>query len=197
MYLSRLRLSQNRVATLWASNPYRVHQRLTMALAGDPRLLFRIEDTAEGTQVIVQSHLEPNWDAAFAEFDVLRCPPEYKKLDLRLAPRRLYRFRLVANPTVKRQGARHGLLREEEQRGWLVRKLNGVGARLVGCTVGSKGLVHCKRNPAKDANLQTHLAVHFEGVLAAQDLAKLELALETGIGSAKGYGFGLLSLAPA
>src|SRR5574340_784690 len=98
MYLSRLQLNTTRIATLWASNPYRVHQRLMMACDGDPRLLFRIEDTPEGgAQVLVQSHVEPNWTFAFGDFDVLRRPPEHKPFDLPLQAGRLYHFRLLAN----------------------------------------------------------------------------------------------------
>ena len=45
---------------------------------------------------------------------------------------------------------------------------------------------------------ETHfLAVQFDGVLQVTDPDKLVAAVETGIGSAKGFGFGLLSLAPA
>ena len=43
---------------------------------------------------------------------------------------------------------------------------------------------------------QTHFAVLFEGVLEVNDPALLEKAIQEGIGSGKGFGFGLLSLAP-
>jgi len=198
MYLARLRLNQSRIATLWASNPYRVHQRLMMACDGDPRLLFRIEDTPEGeTQVLVQSHVEPNWQLAFHDFDVLRCPPEHKAFDLHLQPGRVYRFRLLANPTVKRNGNRLGLFKEEDQRSWLTRKMEDAGAKLVSTIAAPRGLQRCDKNPAKDEHVATHFAVLFEGVLQAQDPGRLKEVVECGIGAAKGYGFGLLSLAPA
>jgi CRISPR system Cascade subunit CasE len=201
MFLSRLHLNKTRVAVLWASNPYRVHQRLMMACDGDPRLLFRIEDAPEGapegTQILVQSHVEPNWPFAFGDFDVLRCPPEHKSFDPQLQPGRLYRFRLFANPTVKRNGNRLGLFKEQDQRAWLTRKMEAAGAKLVGCVAASRGLQRSDRNPAKDENVATHFAVLFEGVLQAQDPEQLKKTVEHGVGSAKGYGFGLLSLAPA
>jgi CRISPR system Cascade subunit CasE len=197
MYLSRLQLNTSRVAMLWATNPYRVHQRLMMACDGDPRLLFRIEDTSEGTQVLVQSHVEPNWHLAFEDFDVLRCPPEHKAFDLRLQAGRPYRFRLLANPTVKRNGNRLGLFKEEDQRAWLTRKIEDAGARLVGSIAAPRGLQKSDKNPAKDEHVATHFAVLFEGVLQARDPERLGQVVESGIGAAKGYGFGLLSLAPA
>jgi CRISPR system Cascade subunit CasE len=40
-------------------------------------------------------------------------------------------------------------------------------------------------------------AVRFDGVLVVTDLDRFSTALPAGIGSAKGFGFGLLSLAPA
>ena len=203
MYLSRLQLNTSRIATLWASNPYRVHQRLMMACDGDPRLLFRIEDTPEGgTQILVQSHVEPDWQLAFNDFAVLRCPPEHKAFDLHLQLGRLYRFRLLANPTVKKKSddgrpIRLGLFKEDDQCAWLTRKLEDAGVKLVSTIAAPRGLQRSDKNPAKDENTATHFAVLFEGVLQAQNPERLKEVVERGIGSAKSYGFGLLSLAPA
>lgn len=196
MYLARLRLNPSRMALQWSTNVYQVHQRLTMACPKDPRLLFRIEVGLEGTQVLIQSHVAPDWEAAFAEFPVLTSAPESKSFDPRLAVDRRYRFRLLANPTVKRDGKRLGLVREEEQRAWLERKLLEAGAQVLSCVVSERGLQRSQKNPTRETGLQTHLAVLFEGVLLVKDAALLRTAMETGIGAAKGYGFGLLSLAP-
>jgi CRISPR system Cascade subunit CasE len=54
-----------------------------------------------------------------------------------------------------------------------------------------------KRSERSAQGGQTHVPVLFEGVLRVNDPAKLIEAVRNGIGSAKGYGFGLLSLAPA
>ncbi len=197
MFLSRLQLNTSRAAVFWASNPYRVHQRLALACADDVRVLFRIEDTAAGTQIIVQSQTEPAWDLAFTDLKVLRRPPESKVFDPRLKSNRAYRFRLLANPTVKRNGKRLGLFAQEERLEWLTRKLDAAGAEAVSCLAAPQGLKRSRRNPAKDASQQTHYAVLYEGILRTSDPERLQEALATGIGSAKGYGFGLLSLAPA
>lgn len=197
MYLARLRLNRSRRALLWAANPYRVHQRLLMAFEGEPRLLFRLEEHAEGSEILVQAHIAPDWTRAFGDFPVLAAPPEHKEFALRLQPGACYRFRLLANPTVKRAGRRLGLLREEEQRAWLVRKLDEAGAEVLGCRANSLGLQRSERNPAKDEHIQTHLAVLYEGMLRVADPERLARAVATGIGAGKGYGFGLLSLARA
>jgi CRISPR system Cascade subunit CasE len=196
MYLARLLLNQSRVAVGWVANPYRVHQRLMMACEGDPRLLFRIEDAPAGTQILVQSHVQPDW-RAFSDLPVLACPPEHKMFEPQLRRGQLYRFRLLANPSVKRDGKRHGLLREDEQRQWLTRKLAEAGAEVIGCLASSHGNQFSRKGAQGDVHQQTHLSVLFDGFLRAIDVDALARALEYGVGSAKGYGFGLLSLALA
>jgi CRISPR system Cascade subunit CasE len=204
MYLSRLCLNRSRQATLWASNSYRVHQRLKIACEGDPRLLFRIEDSDMGTQILVQSHNQPEWQAAFADFPVLQIPPEQKLFDPQLETGRRYRFRLLANPSVKKtvesEGTkgktRQGLIHETDQIAWLKRKLETAGTEVQECIIAPRGLQRSRKNPFKEVQMQTHLAVLFEGILLVKDAELLKTALENGIGSAKGFGFGLLSLAP-
>jgi CRISPR system Cascade subunit CasE len=196
MYLSRLQLNRSRIALGWIANPYRVHQRLMMACDGDDRVLFRIEETDTGTQILVQSRTEPDWAASLGDLSVLAGEPEHKAFQPCLEAGRLYRFRLLANPTVKRDGKRLGLLREEAQRAWLARKLAEAGGELSGCVVVPQGFRHSRKNPKED-DAQTHLAVLFEGVLRVTDPTLVAAAIENGVGPAKGYGFGLLSLAPA
>jgi CRISPR system Cascade subunit CasE len=41
----------------------------------------------------------------------------------------------------------------------------------------------------------THFGVRFDGLLRVEDPERLKIGLSSGIGSAKGFGFGLLSLA--
>jgi CRISPR system Cascade subunit CasE len=114
-------------------------------------------------------------------------------------------FRLLANPTIKktieRDGKPHklrwGLFREEDQLEWLTRKLQEAGAELIECFVIPRGAQrNCKRQAGGESQ-QTHFAVLFEGFLKVNEPTKLRAALENGIGSAKGFGFGLLSLARA
>lgn len=205
MYLSRLRLNRTRTALLWIANPYRVHQRLMMGCEGDPRLLFRIEESDAGAIILVQTQQKPNWSAAFSDFNVLAEPPETKSFELKLQPGRAYQFRLLANPTVKKTVVRKdgqedktrlGLIKEEAQIDWLRRKLLDAGAEPLNLRVIPRGLLRSHKNPAKDEHVQTHLQVLYEGILIANEPAKLEEAVRRGIGPAKGYGFGLLSLAP-
>jgi CRISPR system Cascade subunit CasE len=205
MYIARLRLNNNWAARKWASNPYRVHQRLMMAYEGDPRLLFRIEEDSQGLQVLIQSHNPPDWTSVFDDFRILTVIPEYKPFTPDLKPGRRYHFRLLANPTVKKtveinggkRKQRQGLLYEKDQIAWLERKLEKSGARLVECLIVKQEMVYSRKNPGKEDSEQAHLAVLYEGVLEIMDADLLVEGIGTGFGSAKGYGFGLLSLAPA
>jgi CRISPR system Cascade subunit CasE len=203
MYIARLQLNQSRLALTWASNPYRVHQRLKMAYDRDPRLLFRIEENQEQIQILVQSMMEPNWGAAFAEFAVLAGPPEYKLYEPVLQEEITCRFRLLANPTVKKtvekegqaKKQRLGLLSEKDQEEWLLRKLSEAGARLLEYRIIPRGLQRSRKAPSKAEGMQTHLAVLYEGTLVIEDPSRMLIVMENGIGPGKGYGFGLLSLA--
>lgn len=205
MYLSRLTLNQSLRAQQWASNAYRVHQRLMMACDGDERLLFRIDVGPSGKQerpvtILVQSTVPPVWDKAFDEaFPVLAKPAESRPYTLAPESGWAYRFRLLANPVVcrtqpgKDRGRRVGLLREVEQREWLQRKFETAGLALLELTVQDLGML--KSRKGADTPVQTHLSVRFDGSARCVDPMLLSAACAAGIGPAKGLGFGLLSLA--
>ncbi len=205
MYLSRLTLNpHSRVAAQWVSNPYRIHQRLMIACESDQRLLFRVEESDESTHILVQSHVKPQWEVAFANLPVLLGMPESKSFEVQLQTGNLYRFRLLANPTAKKTAPkdaeekhkfRIGLYKEEDQRAWLKRKLQAAGAELADCKIIPQGSQRSHKGMQKAEGSQTHLAILFEGILLVHDPVLLQNALQTGIGSAKGFGFGLLSLA--
>jgi len=131
------------------------------------------------------------------------------------------RFRLRANPTRKvdthsgpggerRNGRRVGLGDEEAQLAWLSRKGEQCGfallnaraapsvvnvrsapeARLVGWRAQGSG------DEERETRRLTFAPVLFEGELRVTDAERFREALGQGIGPAKAYGFGLLSVAP-
>lgn len=222
MYLSSVPVetgadpNRPRPGRMWISNPYRIHQRLCMAFDGrmpgpEARdrswFLFRLEGpvrTSVGMRprLLVQSHIEPDWEAAFRNAPFLICEdprvrtyhPDHKAGDV-------LRFRLRVNPTVKRNGKRLGITQTEDQRAWLERKAGEGGFRLVDDRIVSTGWQYSRRSKYLDTETdkdprRTHLAVNFEGLLKVADAGKFGTTLETGIGSAKAFGFGLLSVAP-
>jgi CRISPR system Cascade subunit CasE len=210
LYLTRLTLNpRSREARRDAASAYELHCTLrTRLFASAPqeakRALFRMErdpDTGIST-VLVQSHAAP-------DFSTL--PPGYwlnhpevrsdyaEKLHA-IAAGQFLRFRLLANPTVKQKNAdgkpaRYGLYKEAKQRAWLTGKLSG-GAKLIDVEMNKLAMQSFRRHGDGEQK-QTHFAVLFEGILQVADPDKLRQTVESGIGSAKGFGFGLLSLAPA
>ncbi len=198
LFLTRFTISPTRPAISWLNNPYFVHQTLMKAFDGDKRLLFRIENDPKisglkDMTILAQSHQKPDWKAAFGTNSFLINDPEIKEFETYLVTGR-YRFRLLANPTIKKNGVRLGLIDEASQQAWLQRKLDSAGARLEGCITIDRGFQKSERLSQGNGWQATHKAIQFDGVLFVEDPAKLATTLEKGIGSAKGFGFGLLSL---
>jgi len=205
MYLSKLTLDpQHPQARRDLSSPYEMHRTLTRAFAPDaqsppPRFLWRLEsgrDTRPAATVLVQSDSAADWS-------VLTAMPGYapqvqgnKPVDLeRLIdrPGRQFRFRLLANPTVTRDGKRHGLTREEDQLDWLTRQGVNYGFGLCACLRLGNGRIQTRQsNPGRRITLQSVL---FEGTLEVRDVARLCAGVSSGLGHGKALGLGLLSLA--
>src|SRR5262249_1558663 len=112
-------------------------------------------------------------------------------------------FRLRANPTRRAgksaderwRGKRVGLGREEDQLAWLARKGEEGGFR-VGPEAG-RVIPEGKVLARKGGQVLQFEAACFEGLLEVTGPARFLQALAAGIGSGKGLGFGLLSVAPA
>jgi len=204
MYIARLTLNQSRVAMLWQANPYRVHQQLRMAYPAEPRLLFRIEqpeDRGSPTRILVQSQTPPDW-SALEGFEILDRPPEHKELTLGFKAAQRLRFRLLANPTYRTRNAQGRSVRlshnrADAQMAWLERKLTNAGAQLMGARSIDRGLQRNRRGNVGENDVLVHRAVHFEGLIRVIDPEMLRAAIAQGIGSAKGIGFGLLSVMSA
>jgi CRISPR system Cascade subunit CasE len=214
MYLSRLILNpHHRRVQRDLANPYELHRTLMSAFPADlpdgERVLYRLDtDPRTGVPtVLLQSHTAPDWAALQSREGYLlpepRWPPRVstnpatKSFDLALVAGQVLSFRLRANPTVKRDGSRHGLYKEEDQRAWLARKGRRNGFRVVRVTVIQEGddVAWRPHRNGKRRKL-TFFAVCFDGLLQVTDPDALWDAVQTGIGPAKSFGFGLLSLAP-
>jgi CRISPR system Cascade subunit CasE len=223
MHLSKLTLNpRSREARRDLAAPYDLHRTLLRgfpdaAQGGPGRVLWRvdIDRRTDDLTVLVQSEKQPDWAPLEALDSYLLQPVESKQVELTLSPGHRLAFRLRANPTVKRDDKRLGLLREEEQLAWLDRKASGGGFRLLGVRVTPEGMVKSNRRvgqvakpvtatstgqatcPTGEGATMTFLAVRFDGVLEVTDPEAFLKTVENGIGSAKAFGFGLLSLAPA
>lgn len=197
-------------------------------------VLFRadLDDRRNCVTVYVQSTIEPEWSFLenhngylLTDADVPN--PDFKDISeayKRLRDGQVLSFRLRANPTKRiakaikgdseLKGKRVGLLREEEQVDWLIRKgrerekdkpggfeilmrevmdRNGEIRQVPHVDVRREG----KQNGFKreEKGPTTHLAVRFDGLLRITDADAFRETLLHGIGSAKAFGFGLLSVA--
>lgn len=182
---------------------------------GEPRnrhgVLYRVERGGLRPVVLVQSACEPRWDEVAGVLEARTRTFDPAALGLH-AERRL-RFCLEANPTRKiarfnpdgtrkRQGARVELTDDGARLAWLARAAARNGFELASVT-GTDGDVPDVRLTLLPRRFGTRggrrivvQPVRFEGHLRVTDPNALIAALGSGIGPAKAYGCGLLSLAP-
>lgn len=202
MFISRVEIPWNA-----ARNPYDFHRQLWHLFPGASRetrsdcegdrqgFLFRVEKNQPGCPVrlLVQSRRAP--DAA-AALTVLGCrefhpqPVNGQRLAFLLTSNPVKTITDVqreSKPGKKSEKCRVPLLREEEQRMWLARKLTDV-AEVEAVTVLPHPPLYFRKN-GRGGKLVT---VTFEGVLRVLDGQALLKGLENGIGPAKGFGCGLM-----
>lgn len=209
MFLTKLLLNPlSRQVLRDLANPYDLHRSLLSgfpdaAEGGPGRVLFRVErpqkcawydDQPPAPIVLLQSEHAPNWQTSGLHRDYFRerFPPKPLPQSYEAGTR--LRFRLRANPTTKRDGKRHGLFDEVAQLGWLHRKAEASGFQVMGVAVVPEG--NSRGTKFNDSRHDiTHFAVQFDGELLVRNQIAFAEAIKNGIGSAKGFGFGLLSLA--
>lgn len=187
---------------------HRLHRRLlacvadaAKAAAEDARVLYRVE----GTTILVQTPGIPDWSVLPLRY--VGAEPSWKRVDDRyrlVAAGMRYQFRLRANPTkrvVDRGGKwekhRVQLRTLAELYNWIDRQAANHGFRLDGAPEDAVRLVrHGHAIGRHDQGRLTFESVTFDGRLVVTDAARIAAALRHGIGSGKGFGHGLLSLAP-
>lgn len=186
----------------------------TEAMPQEPRLL----------RVLVQSSVAPDWSRLPASYlgpaPDDRGNPAIRNVDeeyQRLVNGLQIRFRLRANPTrrisranteqaEKWRGKRVEIRDEAEQLAWLARKGEQGGFRLLNVASvpdmpdvrsSMQEKVRGKRpeHPDAPARQLRFGAVLFEGHLEVTDADRFRNTLQSGIGSGKAFGFGLLSIA--
>ncbi len=219
MYLSRLILNpRSRQVRKELANPYDLHRTVMRAFPDgvrreDADILYRLEADQNPPLLLVQSEIEPAWDALnpgwlhpASPFDPLPNPAVRRVESLHLPAGRILQFRLVANPIVKkkREGKKHSnrvpLVREETQIAWLQDKGKIHGFRVHQALVTDpRKYTLWKRRGTKAQKKPpiTLFTVRFDGILQITDPEAFAQALRQGIGPAKAFGCGLLSVARA
>ena len=219
MYLSKLLLNPFcRDARRDLAAPYELHRTLAHAFStevgNDYRaahgVLFRIEPMAYDRSrpvVLVQSLTKPNWQELPETYLINEADPsDTKQLTPMFNVGQTLAFRLVANPTKKekregqKQGRRIALpdhIPTDDSltpaRQWLARKGEQHGFNVLYATTETFWLGLDRRGVAK--NGIPLYGVRYDGLLQVTNPDVLTDALTTGIGPAKAFGFGLLSVA--
>ncbi len=199
MFLSQLLINlRHRPARRDLSDRYELHRTLLCAfteqLPPEERVLYRVEQARRQPYVtiLVQSQELPDWQKAERLSDprYLCKLPEVRTVEPQVSEGSRLPFRLQANPTVKRAGKRHAVLAEDELAGWLQRKgeTHGFAVKPLNVRSVKLGKLHGKRRK------QTWHVVQFEGVLQVSEPGAFVESLQNGIGSAKAFGCGLLSV---
>lgn len=220
MFLTRMYLNPTRITTKrLLSSPQVAHALVQGSIppGSEPgRVLWRLDVDQQRLALYVMSPGRPDLTGVVEQAG---WPTEatwetrhYDPFLARLAPGQLWRFRLTANPTrsTARGLGERGKVRPhrtvDHQLGWLLERAarlgvcfpaNHLGAAQVG--VHRRDARSFARHSGQSAESRTDrvelTVVTYEGVLRVDDPELLRQALIRGVGRAKGYGCGLLTLA--
>lgn len=216
MYLSKLTLNlRSRDVRRDLASPYELHRTLKRGFAtgAEPegnRLLFRIErgyDRSNHVSVLIQTAITPP-DWSRLPHDYYLAIEEPKRIELSCQPGQHFAFRLDANPVIrhKRQNElssggrpkhrREGLVEEESQRNWLLRRAEAGGFRLLYVSTRPYMVAPRFGVVATDTDKNT-IPIHgvgYEGLLEVADPELFQKTIRAGIGPAKAFGFGMVTL---
>lgn len=186
-------------------NPYEIHRVLWKLFPEDAEaerdFLFRVERAGQqSAEVLIQSRREP---ATHATRDARLVGSKPYPLQLRTG--QTLRFLLLANPVkmindeggrLNRNGdvkkCRVPLIRDEELQAWLERKLGGL-AEIETVEVEKRQAMNFRK--ASEKRVGKVQPVSFRGVMSVTDPEGLKSLICSGVGPAKAFGCGLLSLA--
>lgn len=218
MYLTRFAVNTARRGsrTLLAS-PQAMHAAVLASFppdavgsGGEGRVLWRLDrGEHQRTELFIASPGEPDLthlveQAGWPTTSAWQTR-DYRPLLQRLAPGQYWAFRLTANP-VRSARTEEGQptkplahVTAEQQRGWLLDRAPRLGFTVTAGAAGEPDVVVRDRRTLRFDRRGSKVTIAqatFDGVLHVEDAEVLRQALVRGVGRAKGYGCGLLTLAP-
>ena len=199
MFLSRLPINwRHRLAGRDLRDRYELHRTVLSAfpqqMPADERVLYRIEGEPQQPYmtVLVQSQTRPNWDQSerLSKPGYLYESPEMRPVQPQFQEGARLPFRLQANPTVKRFRKRYPIYDHDALMEWLQRKgdMHGFSIDPLHVRTVKLGELYGKRRQ------QAWHVAQFDGLLEIVTTEAFNSALRGGIGSAKAFGCGLLSV---
>lgn len=187
-------------------NPYEIHRVLWNLFPADESadrdFLFRVGHSDHNcAEILMQSIRKPEQSSNVAQ--ILAC----KGYQMQFIPEQRLSFLLIANPvkTINDEAGRKRadgeakkcrvpLIREDEQKVWIERKLKG--AALIK-TLVLDPVFPLRFRKSKEDRAGKIQPVRFQGILKVEIPEIMNGLVQSGIGPAKAFGCGLLSLARA
>lgn len=223
MYFTHMPLNPQRRSTReMLASPQRMHAAVLSAFtpgaSASGRILWRIDGPqAHQLDLYIVSPVEPSLEAMAEQAGWSTQPfwrsAAYEPFLERLASGQRWVFRLRANPVINVQptdggrGHRVPLVTLADQLGWLEQRGRSHGFELAPHEVAREIRPNVRtsehrtdrfrRGAGAESTHVTLATIAYEGVLVVTDPVELRRALTKGIGPAKGYGCGLMTLAPA
>lgn len=216
-YLSRIEINtRKREARRLLTSPQKMHAAVESSMPPSSRVpgerfLWRVDRSGPHTELYIMSPGAPDFTHIVEQAGWMRegergwiSRPYYRLLD-RLETGQLWAFRLAANPTRMGKTAegtpkRFGHVTASQQRDWLLERTQNHGFSIpsegdgrAALDVVARSQDRFTRSGGKPVTLNRAV---FEGILRVEDPPSLRTALTHGIGRAKAYGCGLMTLAP-
>lgn len=213
MYLSRVALDTKKRETMQALViPSLMHGAVEQSFDGPrQRNLWRVDWVGDKCYLLVVSPSKPDFSHLLHQFgyqdhDRGWESRDYDTLMNRIKEGDIWKFRLKANPVQScitdkdpktGRGRIHAHVTQDQQRTWLMKR-----AEKYGFSIGedSFDVVHTQwekfpksRKGGSEITLRT---ATFEGTLTVSNAPTFIETLKTGVGKAKSYGCGLLTIAP-
>lgn len=212
MYLSRIALNAKRRETMQALViPPIMHGAVEKSFEGErQRNLWRVDWMGDNCFLLVLSGEQSDFTHLVGQFGYTNYKQgwetkDYRPLLTKLKEGDTWNFRLRANPTQSSfkekdegtgRGKVHAHVTQDQQRQWLMKRSENCGFKLNEQTFD---VTHTQwekfPNSRKGIRQVTIRTATFEGLLTITDLEQFKATLTTGIGRAKAYGCGLLTIA--
>ncbi len=208
MYLSRVILDDQKRETMrLLSSPEFLHGAVEQSFPGEKqRRLWRLDGYGGQCCLLVLSAQKPDFTQTVSEYGFPDRSPAwetkpYEALLNKLREGQTWRFRLKANPvrSVKEDKTGRGKVMAHvttsQQKEWLMKRAQDCGFSLDpdGFDVVHTQWLRFHKGRGHEITLRT---ATFEGLLNVRDPEALKAALLQGIGRAKAYGCGLMTLIP-
>jgi len=156
------------------------------------KILFRVDETATGRVVLVQSLVAPTNPPASTKIKAVHCGTA-------MSPGTAVRFRVAVNTVMRRRRSdgkhRDAPLPPDQVDQWLVGKLTGA---LTEATIlaSARSVYGTDRKGPKPGSASALQVDTIDGVAKVGDPDRLLTLVVDGVGRAKAYGCGLLTVSP-